>query len=258
MNLNLTNKVALITGASCGIGASIAESFLEEGAKVILVSRGSDKLYNLAHDLKVKFGENHVAVYKCDCSKVDELALLNRVISKEIGDIDIVVANVGDGKSVPDALPNLTQWSITWQKNFESSLFTVNEFLPVLRKTKGCILFISSIAGVEAFGAPVDYSTAKSAIVALSKNMARKLACESVRVNTVLPGNILFPDGSWDKKMADNPEKINSMIESTVPMNRFGAPAEVAGICTFLCSNKASFITGSSIVVDGGQTMGVY
>ena len=116
------------------------------------------------------------------------------------------------------------------------------------------LLFISSIAGLEAFGAPVDYSTAKSALLAFSKNLARKVATK-VRVNVVAPGNINFPGGSWDEKIKLDPKRVKDIIESTVPMNRFGTPEEIADAALFICSERAKFITGSVLVVDGGQTI---
>ena len=109
---------------------------------------------------------------------------------------------------------------------------------------------------MEAFGAPVDYSTAKAAVVALAKNMSRKLS-NKVRVNVVAPGNIFFNNGSWDKKIKNDPAVVEQIIRSTVPMNRFGTPEEVADAVVFICSGRAKFITGSVLTIDGGQTVGV-
>jgi len=111
-----------------------------------------------------------------------------------------------------------------------------------------------SIAGIEAFGAPVDYSTAKTAVIALAKNMSRKLA--NVRINVIAPGNVYFKGGSWDKKIKQNKGRVDSVIQETVPMNRFASPEEISDSIVFLCSDRASFITGSTLVVDGGQTVG--
>ena len=127
----------------------------------------------------------------------------------------------------------------------------------MLKKSKGCLLFVSSIAGIEAFGAPTDYSTAKSAIIALAKNMARKLALESVRVNVIAPGNVYFKGGSWDEKIQQDKGRVDEIIKSTVPMNRFASPQEIADAAVFLCSDRAKFITGATLAIDGGQTVGV-
>ena len=257
MDLGLINKKVLITGASRGIGESIAERFLEEGAKIFLVSRGSPQLFVTADRLKAKYNDTNVIVDTCDCIEPKSLSSLQSRISEKWGGLDIVIANIGDGRSVTDPLPNDEQWKKTWDNNFESALHTARTFLPMLQESKGCLLFISSIAAMEAFGAPVDYSTAKTAVAALAKNMARKLAKE-VRINVLAPGNVYFEGGSWDEKIKQEPERVKSIIESTVPMNRFGTPDEMADAAVFLCSERAAFITGSILVVDGGQTVGVF
>ncbi len=117
---------------------------------------------------------------------------------------------------------------------------------------------MSSIAGVEAFGAPVDYSVAKTAVIAFSKNLARRVADRGVRVNCVAPGNVYFEGGSWDMKLKNDAERVKSIIESTVPMKRFADPAEIADAILFLSSPRASFITGACLIVDGGQTTTLY
>lgn len=257
MDLELKNKRVLITGASRGIGAAVAERFLEEGASTYIVSRGSAQLYATESKLQNKFSNARVVADTCDCTDPDALLLLKNRIEKEWGGLDIVIANIGDGRSVSDPLPSYEQWKKTWDNNFESALHTARIFLPMLQKSKGCLLFISSITAMEAFGAPVDYSTAKTAVAALAKNLARKLAKE-VRVNVLAPGNVYFPEGSWDEKIKQDPERVNKIIESTVPMNRFGTPDEMADAVVFLCSERATFITGSTLVVDGGQTVGIF
>jgi 3-oxoacyl-[acyl-carrier protein] reductase len=257
MNLGLKGKKALITGGSRGIGAAIAKRLLIEGADVVIVSRGSEQLFKTESNLKEDFGNLRVYSEICDCTCSDSLLNLRDRVKDRIEGLDIVIANIGNGSSVPDPLPSDHQWKKTWEVNFESALHTARTFLPMLQESKGCLLFVSSIAAVEAFGAPVDYSTAKAAVAALAKNMARKLANE-VRVNVIAPGNILVDGGSWEKKMQKNPDMVKKIIKSTVPMNRFGTPEEIADAATFLCSERASFITGSLLVVDGGQTVGVF
>jgi 3-oxoacyl-[acyl-carrier protein] reductase len=257
MNLNLSNKKVLITGASRGIGLAIAESFLQEGAKTCLVSRGSNALFENEKKLQDNFGLKKTFAYKCDCTNIESLNSLRSEIENKWVGLDVVVINVGDGRSVSDALPDDEQWQQIWNSNFESALQTARVFLPMLKKSEGCLLFVSSIAGIEAFGAPTDYSTAKSAIIALAKNMARKLA-PNVRVNVIAPGNVYFEGGSWDEKIQQDKKRVDEIIKSTVPMNRFATPQEIADSVAFLCSDKASFITGATLVVDGGQTKGVF
>jgi 3-oxoacyl-[acyl-carrier protein] reductase len=257
MNLDLNDKKVLITGASRGIGLAIAERFLQEGAKTCLVSRGSNALFKNEKKLQDTYNLESIFAYKCDCSDTELLSNLKIKIENRWNGVDIVVINVGNGRSVSDALPNADQWKKTWDSNFESALKTARTFLPMLEMSKGCLLFISSIAGVEAFGAPTDYSTAKTAIIALAKNMARKLA-PNVRVNVIAPGNVFFKGGSWDEKIQQDKVHVDEIIKSTVPMNRFATPQEIADSAVFLCSDRASFITGTTLVIDGGQTVGVF
>jgi len=257
LDLGLSDKRVVVTGASRGIGAAVTKAFLAEGGQVCLVSRGSKQLFELQAKLAAEYGENRAISDACDCTNEQALLSLRERVQQRWDGIDIVVANIGDGRSVPDALPESEQWQKTWNNNFESALHTARTFLPMLKESKGCLLFVSSITAMEAFGAPVDYSTAKTAVSALAKNMARKLAQE-VRVNVLAPGNVYFPGGAWDEKIQQDPERVEKIIESTVPMNRFGAPEEMADAALFLCSERAKFITGSTLVVDGGQTVGVF
>jgi len=245
MNLELNNKKVLITGASKGIGLAIAKTFLQENAKVILVSRGSQYLFDNEKILQQEYEVGNVFAKKCDCTNIEELKQLKESVKNEWQGLDIVVVNVGDGRSVSDVLPDDELWQKTWSSNFESALKTARTFLPMLEKSKGCFLFVSSIAGLEAFGAPTDYSTAKTAIIALAKNMARKLA-PNVRVNVIAPGNVYFKGGSWDGKIQQDKKRVDEIIKSTVPMDRFATPQEVADSAVFLCSDKASFITGAT------------
>lgn len=256
MDLYLDGKSVLITGASRGIGAAMAKAFLAEGARVCMVSRGSSELYKNRELLIKEFGADRVIVLECDCTMANSVDALSENILAKWGGVDIVIANIGDGRSVPDAVPDDDQWKKVWDVNFSSVLHVSRAFLPMLRDTKGCFLFVSSIAGLEAFGAPVDYSTAKTAVIGLAKNMARKLANE-VRVNVLAPGNVYFKGGSWDAKIQQDSELVQSIIDTTVPMKRFGTPEEMADAAVFLCSGRANFITGSVLVVDGGQTVGV-
>ena len=110
---------------------------------------------------------------------------------------------------------------------------------------------------MEVIGAPIEYSVSKTAIFSLAKNLSVKLADKKVRVNVVTPGNVFFSGGEWERKYQEDPDKINNLINETVPLKRFGTPEDIANVVLFLASEKASFMTGSNIVVDGGQTIGI-
>ena len=124
-----------------------------------------------------------------------------------------------------------------------------------IKKNKGSIVFISSIASLKDLGAPLGYASSKLSLNYYSKFLANELAKYEVRVNNVIPGNIYFEGGNWDKKIKKNPKKIKKMIKNQVPLERFGKPEEIANLVTFLLSSKASFMTGAEIVIDGGQTI---
>jgi len=253
MELNLVNKTFLVTGSSKGIGKSIAQSFLEEGANVILVSRGKETLDQTYQELLRYVNKNKLIRFKADCTNENEVINLRNYVFNNFNNLDGLIANVGNGSSTNDPISDKNKWSETWDINFNSALITSRIFLNDLISSKGCILYISSIAGTESIGAPTDYSVAKSAIISLSKNLSRKIA-PAVRVNTICPGNIIFDGGTWSKKIKQNKEQTAKIINDFVPMKRFGIPEEIASAALFLCSSKASFITGSVLIVDGGQT----
>lgn len=257
MNLNLKNKRVIISGATRGIGFEIANQFLEEGAKVVILSRSKEKLEDIKLKLFELYSEDKILGIECDVTS--ELAVKSTIdaTTAKWGGVDIVIANVGDGRSVPEPMPDKDQFSFSWKSNFESAEILVRGSLFELIKTSGNIVFISSIAGLESFGAPTDYSVAKSGIIALSKNLARKLAPD-VRVNCIAPGNVIFPGGNWDEKLQKNPKGIQELINISVPVKRFGKPEEIASAVVFLASEKATFITGACLVIDGGQTVGFH
>ena len=252
MNLELTEKIFMVTGGSRGIGRAIAKGLLQEGAKVAIIARQHKGVNMAVSDLAQQFGSEQILGLVGDCA--DENSLSERIseLEKAWGGLDGVVANVGDGRSVPDPVPDAEQWSQVWQTNFETALTTTRTCLPLLQASQGSLLFISSITGLSALGAPVDYSVAKTAVIALAQNLARKVA-PKVRVNVIAPGNVFFSGGSWEEKVNSNPEAVESMLQNHVPLQRFGTPNEISDAAVFLCSPRASFITGSVFRVDGGQ-----
>ena len=254
MELGLSDKRVLVTGASRGIGLAIARSFLNEGARVALLARSNRPLEEKAATLISEYGPDRVLSIAADCADANAWPEVVSRIESVWGGLNAVVANVGDGRSVLDPLPDAERFALSWRTNFTTAEQAARASLPLLEKSRGCLLFIASIAGLEAIGAPTDYSVAKAALIALSKQLARKLA-PRVRVNCLAPGNVYFPGGSWDEKIQVNRDRVHKLIEDTVPMQRFGTPEELADAALFLCSDRASFITGACLVVDGGQTV---
>ena len=249
MELELKNKVALITGSSKGIGKAIANSLKEEDCKIILNGRTNSTLKKTAKSM----GEN-IDYFVADVTNKKSCIKLHDHILKKYGKLDILVCNVGDGISI--SLGNETEKD--WEKmlgiNLISTTNIIQTFKKLLTKSNGTITCISSIAGIETIDAPVAYATAKSALNTYVKQMSRPLAKEKIRINAVVPGNIMFENSVWDKKLKKNPKKVKNFIKNHVPLKRFGKPEEIGNIVSFLSSNKSSFITGSIFIVDGGQT----
>lgn len=253
MILKLEQKRVLVTGGSRGIGKAIANAFLAEGAYVCIAARDARQLKSTQQNLEKIYGSNRIIAEQADVTKPSDISLLHERLMNYWDGIDVLILNVGDGSGSSHALPEKDIWNSGWDINFNSARYTAEAFLPKLKQCNGCILFVSSIAGLEMVGAPTQYSVAKSALLALSKNMATKLG-GNVRVNVVAPGNVLCKGGPWHKKLEGDPEAVEAMLLSKVPLKRLGRPEEIADAVIFLCSDRASFITGSVLVIDGGQT----
>lgn len=247
MNLGLANKNVVVTGGTRGIGLAIAKGFLQEGSTVHVLARSplSQEVMNISATHPGKF-------FFHSCDATDEYSLI--ATAEKIGDIDIVVANVGNGRSLQDPISPKEQWNNVWDINFNTALNSARVFSPALAASHGVLIFISSIAGSEFIGAPTDYSVAKSALASLSKNLSHRLA-PNVRVNVVSPGNIYFENGTWHRKLQENPLAVKEMLDNKVPLKRFGMPEEVSDLVIFLSSERAAFITGGTYVIDGGQTI---
>ncbi len=254
MELALDGKKVLVTGSSRGIGLAIAEGFLQEKARVMLTSRNHEELEEIASAFKVKYGQENVSFYACDFRDLSNIMKLRSEVVNIWGGLDIVVANVGSGVSVADPIPEAEHFGEIFHENFYAAVNTAREFLPMLSITKGNMIFVSSVAGLEAIGAPIDYASAKTALLSFAKNLSWKVASVGIRVNCIAPGNIYFPGGTWDCKLQQDPERITRLLADNVPLNRFGRPEEIADAVLFLCSSRAAFITGACLVVDGGQT----
>ena len=168
MNLNLKGKNFLITGSSRGIGKAIAQIFLDEEANVGLVARSSNDLERTANSLKKSTGSK-IFFWSSDLSDQSSVESLLDQVSEKWSTIDGLILNVGDGKSLHDPITSTDQWNNVWSTNFNTALFTARAFLEHLKTSSGCIVIISSICGLEALGAPTDYSVAKAALNAFSK-----------------------------------------------------------------------------------------
>jgi 3-oxoacyl-[acyl-carrier protein] reductase len=255
VNLSLQDRVALVAGSSRGIGKSIAAAFLREGCRVCITGRSEVPLSATLAELQSEFSDRCVISYCGDLTLSTTVELALRTTHERWNRLDVVVANLGSGSGKPGWQLESAEWERLFRLNFWGSVKLAEAAIPLLAESQhGSLLFIASIAGVEATPAPLPYSAAKAALINYSKNLASQVAKLGVRVNCIAPGNILFPGGSWERHLENNKEKVMQMIDSSVPLARFGTPKEIAELAVFLCSDSATFITGECIKADGGQT----
>lgn len=249
MDLDLTGKRVIVTGSSHGIGLSIVKAFHAEGCHVLANGRDQSRLNSSIADIDGCFG----VVGDVTCPLQAHKLIKQSV--EILGGIDIVVCNVGSGASVPPGSECFSDWQKSLSLNFSSATNIVEASMPWLRKTKGVIVCISSICGVEVIpGAPVTYSVAKAALNAYIRGISVPLAIDGIRINGVAPGNIVFEGSVWDKKIKQDVLIVEKMLSERVPLNRLGSPNDVASLVLWLSSPVSSFVTGSIYITDGGQT----
>jgi 3-oxoacyl-[acyl-carrier protein] reductase len=256
MNLDLTDRVIFVAGASRGIGLGIVEACLADGAKVAMTARGAESLEAAHARLAAQYGADKLWSMAGDMRDADTIDEAVNRVEAEFGPIFGAVANVGlhpcpNGFDIDDAT-----WDAGFSQNLDSAYRLARSALkPMTTRGEGSVLFISSIAGLGALGTPLTYGTAKAAMNHMAKELARITGASGVRVNVIAPGNIVFPDGDWEARAnGPNGDKVMRWIKREVPMRRFGHPEEIGSAAAFLMSNKASFITGAVLPVDGGQT----
>ena len=250
MELGLSGKRALITGGSRGIGREIARSLVREGAKVFITARGEEALAATRAELGVQGGA-------FDVSKRDGATGAVVAAIAALGGLDILVNNVGGSLSTGNFdKATAEQWAAVLDTNFNSAVWCS---LPAVEAMKagggGVIVHINSICGIE-YCSSGPYTAAKAAMTGLTKEMGVDLAKHGIRVVGVAPGSVMFPGGSWDKRSKDRPELIAHMLKHDLPWGRFGKPEEIAEVVTFAASARASWLTGVTIPVDGGQGKG--
>lgn len=249
MNLDLTGKKVLVTGSSHGIGLSIVKSFQREGALVVSNGRDEERLRKSLNGLENCFG------LAGDVTDTSQATKLVQATTKILGGIDILVCNVGSGASVPPGKENFKEWQKSLSINLLSVTNVVEAATQELNKSKGVIVCISSICGCEVVsGAPVTYSVAKAALNAYIRGISIPLAEHGIRINGVAPGNILFENSVWDKKIKKDPLAVEKILNEKVPLQKLGSREDVANFVLWLSSPISNFVTGSIHVTDGGQT----
>ena len=251
MDLGLTGKVALVTGSSRGIGRGIAVRLVEEGVDVVFCARGEEALGEAVAAVSGP-GQAHGIV--ADVTTVEGAVAVVDGAVQVFGGLDIVVNNVGGSgaRTINDL--DVADLDDVLGRNLVPALAVSRAALPVLRKRGGGVIaLIASIWGREGGGSP-SYNVAKAAEISLAKAMASDLAKDEIRVFSVAPGSTLFPGGSWERRVRDDPEGMASFVERELPWGRLGTVDEVADVVAFLVSPRASWVVGTCVVVDGGQS----
>lgn len=252
MNLRLRDKVVVVTGASRGIGRAIANGFAEEGVRLSVCGRDPDTLQEAkeeltGHGIKVFAKPTDVT----DSEQVD--AFISETLDR-FTRIDVVINNVGGSRWTPLNEISDDEWHEILDLNLVSAARINRHVIPAMQKQgEGAIIMITSIYGREG-GGHITYNAAKAAEISMTKSLAKELAPDNIRVNSIAPGSILFPGGGWDRRIKADPEKMNAFVQSEMPLGRFGKPEEIANVAVFLASERASLITGACINVDGCQS----
>jgi 3-oxoacyl-[acyl-carrier protein] reductase len=259
MNLHLDGKVALVTGSSRGLGLASARTLAEEGCCVCLCARGEEQLGKAAAEIRaLARSANAVLAVAADLTTPAGIDDVFACLVREFGGIDILVNNLGLGRGA--GITDTTD--AEWQEAFDSTLYPAIRAsrlaIPSMRsRGGGSIVMIASIYGRESGGRMI-YNAVKAAEISLAKSMAQQLARDNIRVNSVAPGSISFPGGSWWQRQQADPEGIADFIRRELPFGRFGRPEEVGDAVAFLASARASWISGASVTVDGCQSRSLF
>ena len=255
MDLELTDKTAIVTGSSRGLGLASARALVAEGCRVCICARGGEGLAEAAVEVEASAKRpNMVAAVQADVSTSAGVEQVITHTLEKFGGLDILVNNVGRATG-----GDLIETSdAEWQAAFDETLF------PAIRASRlavphlqarggGSIIMIASIWGRES-GGRMTYNAVKAAEISLAKAMAQQLASSNIRVNSVAPGSIMFPGGSWHKRQHADPEWMAEFIKRDLPFGRLGRADEIGNVVAFLASPRASWVSGASIVVDGCQS----
>lgn len=246
--MNLANRVALVTGATGHIGAAIARRLAGAGATVVITGRRRDALEELASSLAAE--GRHVLARPADVQDASSVTALVEGAVQELGRLDILVNNAGITRDSLVARMKDEVWQEVLSVNLTGAFLCTRAALrPMLRQRWGRIINVSSVAGLAGNAGQANYAAAKAGILGFTRSLAREVATRGITVNTVAPGYI---DGGMTESLT--PEQRERIV-SQIPMGRAGTADEVAGVVLFLASDLSSYMTGQTLVVDGGLVM---
>lgn len=255
MDLQLHDKVAVVTGSSRGLGLAIARALVQEGCLVTVCSRGAEALAAAADDLRGVAGiGDRVLAVQGDVSVASDAEHIVARTRDTFGGIDILVNNVGvaRGSGIVDTPDE--DWHFAFDQTVMPAVRMSRLVVPLMRaRGAGAIVMVASIWGRES-GGRMTYNAVKAAEISLAKAMAQQLARDNIRVNSLAPGSISFPGGSWHKRQVEDPEGMAEFVARELPFGRFGRADEVGAVAAFLCSPIASWVSGACLTVDGCQS----
>ena len=248
MDLGLAGKGVIVTGGSKGIGRSIALGFAKEGAHVAICARGEEALERTAGELRALGAKVHAAT--CDLADKAELDAFLDGAHQALGAVHVLINNAS-GFGIMD---NEEGWEAGYKIDVMATVRACWKAVPWIESAGGgAIVNVSSVSGIGA-GITVPYGAVKAAVISQSTSLAMTLASKKIRVNVIAPGAIEFPGGSWEAIKKANPKMYENTVRK-VPWKRLGTPEEVANAVVFLASDAASWITGTTVVIDGGQIL---
>lgn len=248
MKLRLEGKNVLVTGGSKGIGKGIAKAFVAEGANVAIVARGEEALKQAKEETP------ELVTMSADLMDREAREQVMDWFTDTLGTIDILINNAGGSSGTTAMETDVDLFREALELNYLSSVHFSQMAAAAMKEAgSGSIVNISSIFGRESGGKPT-YNAAKAAMISFTKSFADEMIKDGVRVNGVAPGSILHPTGNWQKRLDETPEKINQFVKDQIPAGRFGTVEEVADVVVFLASDRARWVSGATLNVDGGQS----
>jgi 3-oxoacyl-[acyl-carrier protein] reductase len=255
VDLELTGKIAIVTGSSRGLGLACAAALIQEGCRVTICARGEARLDEVAGELRrLAADDSRVLPVAADLASSDGVAAVVARTVETFGGLDILVNNVGLAKGASITETSDAEWHEALDQTLFPAIRASRLAVPHMRRRGGgAIVMIASIWGRES-GGRMTYNAVKAAEISLAKSMAQQLASDNIRVNSVAPGSILFPGGSWHLRQQEDPAGIAAFVRRELPFGRFGRPEEVGAVVAFLVSPRASWISGASVPVDGCQS----
>jgi 3-oxoacyl-[acyl-carrier protein] reductase len=260
MDLQLVDRVAIVTGSSRGLGLASAAALVQEGCRVAICARGEERLAEAAAELRRLAGSgrrDHGDAVLAIAADLATPAGVEEVVARTVeafGGLDILVNSVGLGRGATITDTSDAEWSEAIDQTLFPAIRASRLAVPHMRRRGGgAIVMIASIWGRES-GGRMTYNAVKAAEISLAKSLSQQLAKDNIRVNSVAPGSILFSGGTWYRRQQDDPAGIAEFVRRELPFGRFGRPEEVGAVVAFLASPRASWISGSSVPVDGCQS----